>query len=186
MSDSEGSESCPPEERFGCLACTDSLSLFPTYEQVRVHTLELHTVSLDSAAQAVIRLPRTLFRYRWGVGCEVWGVRLGCEMTQYCSGVRSALMTRSWCWVRRESPVIWVATALSSDGVCPVTARPSAESARLCWRTVRPGLWSSTTRNFTQQRALPQLRSSLRLAVRGDNQACDLVREDNFTLVRED
>ena len=51
-------------EMFRCLACTKSVSLFPSYSLARQHSSLVHEVSVEAAAQSSILLPNTLVKYR--------------------------------------------------------------------------------------------------------------------------
>ena len=51
-------------EMFRCLACTQAVTLFPSYSLARQHSRLVHEVSVEAAAQSSILLPRTLVKYR--------------------------------------------------------------------------------------------------------------------------
>ena len=51
-------------EMFRCLACTQAVSLFPSYSLARQHSRLVHQVSVEPAAQSSLLLPRTLVKYR--------------------------------------------------------------------------------------------------------------------------
>ena len=51
-------------EMFRCLACTQAVSLFPSYSLARQHSRLVHEVSVEAAAQSSILLPNTLVKYR--------------------------------------------------------------------------------------------------------------------------
>ena len=52
------------EEMFRCLACTQAVTLFPSYSLARQHSRLVHEVSVEAAAQSSILLPTTLVKYR--------------------------------------------------------------------------------------------------------------------------
>ena len=52
-------------EMFRCLACTQTVSLFPSYGLASQHSRLVHEVSVEAAAQFSILLPSILVRYRW-------------------------------------------------------------------------------------------------------------------------
>ena len=51
-------------EMFRCLACTQAVSLFPSYSLARQHSRLVHDVSVEAASQSSILLPGTLVKYR--------------------------------------------------------------------------------------------------------------------------
>ena len=51
-------------EMFRCLACTKSVSLFPSYSLARQHSRLVHEVSVEAATQSSILLPTSLVKYR--------------------------------------------------------------------------------------------------------------------------
>ena len=50
---------------FRCVACTDIISLFPTYKEAKEHSGKEHRVCLEIAAQSSIFLPEKLVRFRY-------------------------------------------------------------------------------------------------------------------------
>ena len=53
------------KEMFRCVACTDIVSLFPTYKEAKEHSEKEHRVCLEIAAQSSIFLPEKLVRFRY-------------------------------------------------------------------------------------------------------------------------
>ena len=51
-------------EMFRCLACTQTVSLFPSYGLASQHSRLMHEISVEAAAQPSILLPNTFVKYR--------------------------------------------------------------------------------------------------------------------------
>ena len=49
---------------FRCVACTEVVTLFDTYQEVIQHSSQVHRVSVEAAAQSSVFLPSTKFKYK--------------------------------------------------------------------------------------------------------------------------
>eukprot|EP00092_Neocalanus_flemingeri_P038687 GFUD01042122.1.p1 GENE.GFUD01042122.1~~GFUD01042122.1.p1 ORF type:complete len:839 (+),score=179.04 GFUD01042122.1:572-3088(+) len=53
-----------PADTFRCVACTGSISLFPTYQDIYQHSVKVHQVNLEQAIQSAILLPSKLAMFQ--------------------------------------------------------------------------------------------------------------------------
>lgn len=49
---------------FQCVACTDVISLFNNYQEVKIHSTEVHMVDVDIVIQSSVFLPKDLIKFK--------------------------------------------------------------------------------------------------------------------------